>query len=188
MQAAAFNETVVPERVPAHMDDEFVWTNIDDVSSGWVAGDELAHIRPGPNVQVIHPIRHGMLAITAQRSQQAVKADLVDMWAAAIGKHLGISRSELKDYRAVVVIPDMYRRRHVRAIIEVLLADLGFSAVLLHQESVCATFGAGVSSACVVDVGASKISVSCVDEGVSVEESRWVGVGSCPGAGVHKLP
>lgn len=97
----------------------------------------------------------------------------------------------------------MYRRRHVRAIIEVLLGDLGFSAVLLHQvcllqplcnfclyvsfsvfspgiflagmmeqESVCATFGAGVSTACVVDVGASKTSVSCVEEGVSLQESR----------------
>lgn len=40
------------------------------------------------------------------------------------------------------------------------------------QESVCSTFGAGVSSACVVDVGASKTSISCVDEGISLEECR----------------
>jgi actin-related protein 8 len=171
-QAAAFNETVTPERVAAHMDDDFSWLSIDDVARGWVAGHDVDRVKPADNVRVIHPIRHGMLAITPHWSQQAVKADLADIWADAIEKHLRIPRADLGHYRAVVIIPDMYRRRHVRAAIEVLLGDLGFSAVLLHQESVCATFGAGVSSACVVDVGASKISVSCVDEGVSLEESR----------------
>ena len=40
-----------------------------------------------------------------------------------------------------------------------------FKALLLHQESVCATFGAGVSSACVVDVGGQCTSIGVVDDG-----------------------
>lgn len=155
--------------------------------------------------------RHaGHLNITKKWSQQAVKADLRDIWSKAIQKHLKVDPSEFKvgkshgglilrpwhtsaqahwpfskvthtlllpgcaqHYRTLVLVPDMCKRRHLRAIIEVLLDDLGFAAVLLHQESVCATFGAGVSSACVVDVGASKVSVSCVDEGISLEQCRY---------------
>lgn len=35
-----------------------------------------------------------------------------------------------------------------------------------------ATFGAGISHACIVDIGAQKTSVCCVDEGMCVAESR----------------
>lgn len=46
---------------------------------------------------------------------------------------------------------------------------------ILHpQESVCASFGAGLSSACVVDVGDSKASVCCIEDGVSLEQTRLV--------------
>lgn len=40
------------------------------------------------------------------------------------------------------------------------------------QESVCATFGAGVSYACVVDVGDQKTTVSCVEDGISHRKTR----------------
>ena len=53
-------------------------------------------------------------------------------------------------------------------------------AIIVHQESVCATFGSGLSSACVVDVGDQKTSVCCVEDGVSHRNSRW---GSS-----HKIP
>lgn len=45
-------------------------------------------------------------------------------------------------------------------------------AIIVHQESVCATFGSGLSSACVVDVGDQKTSLSCVEDGVSHRNSR----------------
>ena len=38
----------------------------------------------------------------------------------------------------------------------------------------CATFGTGVSSACVVDVGDEKTSVSCVEDGLSQSATRLV--------------
>ena len=40
------------------------------------------------------------------------------------------------------------------------------------QESVCATFGAGLPYACVVDVGDQKTSVCCVDDGMSQQATR----------------
>ncbi|TMS16383.1 Actin-related protein 8 [Larimichthys crocea] len=53
-----------------------------------------------------------------------------------------------------------------------LLLNMGFSAIIVHQESVCATFGSGLSSACVVDVGDQKTSLCCVEDGVSHRNSR----------------
>lgn len=46
------------------------------------------------------------------------------------------------------------------------------TAIIVHQESVCATFGSGLSSACVVDVGDQKTSLCCVEDGVSHRNSR----------------
>ena len=38
----------------------------------------------------------------------------------------------------------------------------------------CATLGVGLSSACVVDVGDHKTSISCVEDGMSLEPTRLV--------------
>lgn len=43
---------------------------------------------------------------------------------------------------------------------------------LVCQESVCATFGAGVGSACVIDVGDQKTTICCVDDGLAIPTSR----------------
>ena len=54
----------------------------------------------------------------------------------------------------------------------VLLTKIGFSQAFVIQDHVAATFGAGLSQACVVDVGDQKISVSCVEDGISHPQSR----------------
>lgn len=41
------------------------------------------------------------------------------------------------------------------------------------QESLAATYGAGISNACVVDVGATTTSIACVDEGMVIADSRY---------------
>jgi len=49
--------------------------------------------------------------------------------------------------------------------------------IVVHQESVCATFGSGLSSACIVDVGDQKTSVCCVEDGVSHRNTRYLLIG-----------
>lgn len=44
----------------------------------------------------------------------------------------------------------------------------------MFKESLAATYGAGMSSACVVDIGAKTTSVACVDEGLVMADSRYV--------------
>ena len=75
-------------------------------------------------------------------------------------------------YRAVLLVPDVFRHHHLKLFMDLLLSRLGFGAAFLHQESVCATFGSGIASACVVDVGDQKTSVTCVEDGISYKETR----------------
>lgn len=56
--------------------------------------------------------------------------------------------------------------------VDIALNGLDFFAIFVTQENVAATFGACLSSACVVDVGAEKTLISCVEDGVSLADTR----------------
>ncbi|KAJ9474973.1 Actin-like protein ARP8 [Pseudozyma hubeiensis] len=85
---------------------------------------------------------------------------------------LGIPRDEFGTCTVILVVPDLFCRSDVKALVELLLVDMGFAQACIQQESVCATFGAGLSSGCVVDMGSEKISISCVEEGLILPETR----------------
>ncbi|CAD6970439.1 unnamed protein product [Tilletia controversa] len=85
---------------------------------------------------------------------------------------LGIPRSEWSDCNVILIVPDLYSRGDVRALIELCLGPMGFAAVCVQSEGVATTFGAGVSSACVVDIGLERIGISCVEEGLVLPETR----------------
>ena len=46
--------------------------------------------------------------------------------------------------------------------------------IIQAKESLAATYGAGISNACVVNVGATITSIACVDEGLVLPETRYV--------------
>lgn len=79
---------------------------------------------------------------------------------------------ELSNYKAVLVIPDIFNRTHAKEMTNLLLNQLGFSSCFLVQDHVAAMFGSGLGFACIVDVGAEKTSISCVDEGASQASTR----------------
>ena len=129
------------------------------------------------NYHLIWPIREGRLHLLEGWAPEgstpsAMQADLAQLWTGLIEKHLHISANEFSQYHVMLLVPDQFLRKHVHLMMEVLLEQMGFTAAFLHQESVCAAFGAGLSTACVVDIGHEKVSVSCVDEGVSISRSR----------------
>lgn len=68
----------------------------------------------------------------------------------------------------------MFDRVHAKEIMSLLINRLGFEAAYLVQDHICASFGCGISCATVVDVGDQKISVSCVEDGVSYPQSRVI--------------
>lgn len=52
-----------------------------------------------------------------------------------------------------------------------ILGKMKFKSIFMHTESVMATFAMALPTACVVDVGSSKINVCCIDEGLLVPKS-----------------
>lgn len=85
---------------------------------------------------------------------------------------LGIPRQEFHLCTVILIVPDLFCRSDIKSLVELLLVDMGFAQACIQQESVCATFGAGLSSGCVVDMGSEKISISCVEEGLILPETR----------------
>jgi actin-related protein 8 len=86
---------------------------------------------------------------------------------------LKIKRKDHSKYSIVLVIPDVFQRDQVKQMINMFLITYEFSAIYVHCESVLATFGACISTACVVDIGYQKINVACVEEGVIVPNTLF---------------
>lgn len=99
----------------------------------------------------------------------------------------------LQMYSVILVIPDLYSREYVNAMVNLLLVNFGFMRICLQQvrlplslpssislpnatphpqESLSATYGAGLTSSLVVDIGATTTSIACVDEGLVIPDSR----------------
>ncbi|KAG8756654.1 actin-like protein arp8 [Ceratobasidium sp. 428] len=118
------------------------------------------------------PMRGNSLNTRDYDSAQAVISDIETIWTEALRQELKITRQQYKDLSVILVIPDYYDRFYVRELVNVLLVQMGFAQVCIQQESLCAAFGAGLSTACVVDIGAAKTSIACVDEGQVVPDTR----------------
>ncbi|XP_030640691.1 actin-related protein 8 [Chanos chanos] len=170
-QARSYNRQIRPAVLDPNS--RVKWTNTAHQPE-YLVGDEALYVNPADCYDIHWPVCRGQLNIhnKAGGSLTAVLADLEAIWSHAIQKHLEIPLKDLKYYRCILLIPDIYNRQHVKELISLLLSSMGFSAVVVHQESVCATFGSGLSSACVVDVGDQKTSVCCVEDGVSHRNSR----------------
>ncbi|KAI8806767.1 hypothetical protein BJ742DRAFT_773790 [Cladochytrium replicatum] len=124
------------------------------------------------NYRTYWPIQHGLLNVEDYSSLRACLGDIEYIWSKTLEEELGILQSEFKDHNVVLVVPDLFHRRMVKELISMLLVDMGFKGVVVQQESVCAALGAGISSVCVVDIGAQTTSVSCVEDGMCLCDTR----------------
>ncbi|XP_050067161.1 actin-related protein 8 [Anopheles maculipalpis] len=168
-QIAAFNRRSQPELVA---DSETEWH--DKHGSDVVIGEDVLLLKPDGDYNVHFPIRRGELNLHGGvgGSLFGVMTDLQTIWEYVLHTRLQIEPSEMRQYRAVLVIPDIYNRAHLREFVTLLLNHIGFGCCFLVQDHVAATFGAGLGYACVVDVGDEKTSVSCVEDGISHPNTR----------------
>ncbi|KAH8832688.1 hypothetical protein DL96DRAFT_1583022 [Flagelloscypha sp. PMI_526] len=105
-------------------------------------------------------------------SLQILLSDLETLLRHAIRDLLEISPKQHSELSVVLVVPDLYEKNYLREVSNLLLVTLGFKQLCVQQESMAATYGAGITSACVVNLGGSYSTVACVDEGLVVPESR----------------
>lgn len=178
--AANFNRRQQPEDIPDHNDPyRKEWLDVSDARSlrPVYAGDDALKLPLGDkfNRYVLrYPIANGQFndRSAAYASPQQLLGDIQEVVA-----H-GLAQAEIREplaaLKAVLVIPDLYDKTYVETWLALLLRLIGFGKVAVLQEAVSATFGAGASSACVVDVGAHTTSITCVDEGLAINDSRIV--------------
>ena len=82
---------------------------------------------------------------------------------------MAIPATSFSNYAVVAVLPDSFSHREIEEITNILLLRLDFKEIFFHRESVSACFGAGITTGCVVDVGASKTQITAVFEGLLYE-------------------
>ncbi|ETN42462.1 uncharacterized protein HMPREF1541_01618 [Cyphellophora europaea CBS 101466] len=149
------------------------WT---DVSSKpeFVTGMDALRIpdESTPRYRLYWPIRHGWVNEADYSSARFLWEDIRIIIQEAIRSQLGVQPGDLNQYSCVIAIPDYYERTYVTTLLDMALTIFSFSKVSFIQESLAASFGCGMMTACIVDIGHQKTSISCVEDGMIVENSR----------------
>ncbi|KAI9844286.1 MAG: actin-like protein arp8 [Sclerophora amabilis] len=174
---ANYNRRTPPEKISEHNDPLRIdWTELSPnpkAAPEYFTGEAALRIpdESKPRYKLFWPLRHGTHNEHDYASKTLLYEDISIIIEDAI-KQIGVRKKEWRQYECVYVIPDLYERLYVTSALEMLLREFGLARVCFLQESLGATFGAGYSSACVVDVGAQKTSICCVEEGMCIENSR----------------
>lgn len=174
-----YNKRTPPETISEHNDPMRIdWTEIPTPSEqapDFFTGKEALRIpdHSSPKYKLFWPLQRGWYNERDYNKKTQLYEDISVIIEEAIKQQLNLRKKrDWAQYGCVFVIPDLYERQYVIQVLEMLMRDFGFARVCFIQESLAATFGAGYTSACVVDIGAQKTSICCVEEGMCVENSR----------------
>lgn len=180
--AISFNRKASPDIISEHHDISRIdWTEIstDDTKSSKPNNLFVGHAAlripddSQPRYQLFWPLRYGYFNETAYLSREQMLCDFSLVLEEAFKSQLGLSQKrQWSQYSCVFVIPDLFDRNYVTTVLDILLREFGLNRVCFFQESVAGSFGAGHPSCCLVDVGAQKTSICCVDDGMCIEDSR----------------
>ncbi|KAI0602872.1 putative chromatin remodeling complex subunit [Biscogniauxia sp. FL1348] len=176
-----YNRRTESEEIPLHNDPlQIDWTDIksledpDSVASCFI-GNAAQRVPDdsNPKFKLWWPIQHGWLNEDDYATAEHLYDDFETLLDKAIRQELGLTKnSAWRNYSCVFVIPDLYDKRYVELVLKSCMTWFEFSRICFIQESMAATFGAGYTQACVVDVGAQKTSIACVEDGLCIEDSR----------------
>ncbi|RDX94790.1 Actin-related protein 9, partial [Mucuna pruriens] len=133
-----------------------------------ICGEEALRISPTEPYCLCRPIRRGHLNISQHYSMQQVLDDLRTIWDWILIEKLHIPRNERNMYSAVLVMPETFDNREIKEILSLVLQELCFGSAVVHQEGLAAVFGNGLSTACVVNIGAQMTSLICIEDGGSL--------------------
>lgn len=170
-----FNRVQTSEKIPDHNDSQRVaWITSVPPGKNTYFGSDVFLLSDSvmQEFEVRWPFRGTRFNCDDRKEMPALLNDISAIWQWALEAELELKRSEFKNMGAVLVVPDLADRVYIRELVQILLVDMGFKQVAVHQEGVSASFGAQMSNACVVDVGAVKTSISCIEDGMIVPDTR----------------
>lgn len=176
-----YNRRADPEVIPVHNDPlQVEWTDVksledpNSVASCFI-GNEAQRVPDdsNPKFKLWWPIQNGWMNEDDYTAAEHLYDDFETLLDKAIRQELGLTKnSSWKHYSCVFIIPDLYDKKYVEQVLRSCMNWFEFSKTCFIQESMAATFGAGYTQACVVDVGAQKTSITCVEDGLCIEDSR----------------
>ncbi|EHK96229.1 putative actin-related protein 8 [Glarea lozoyensis 74030] len=174
-----YNRRTTPDVILQHNDPlQIEWTDVNTLEKSAAAcfsGHDAWRVPDDskPSFRLFHPMQLGQFHEKDYTSEEHLMSDFETILESAIRKELGLEKmSDWEQYHCVVVIPDLYDKKYVQFLLNWCLNIVEFKQVAFIQESLAATYGAGYSSACIVDVGAQKTSICCVEDGMCIEDSR----------------
>ncbi|KAI1212368.1 actin-related protein, ARP8 class [Annulohypoxylon truncatum] len=176
-----YNRRTESEEIALHNDPlQIEWTDVKsledpDSAASCFIGHAAQRIPDdsNPKFKLWWPIQHGWLNEDDYTTAEHLYDDFETLLDKAIRQELGLTRnSAWKNYSCVFVIPDLYDKKYVEQVLKSCMTWFEFNKICFIQESMAATFGAGYTQACVVDVGAQNTSIACVEDGLCVEDSR----------------
>ena len=174
-----YNKRAPPETISEHNDPLRIdWTELPanpHEAPRFFTGHEALRLpdKSRPRYKLYWPLRHGWFNESDYKDKKSLYDDVSTIIEAALKSELSLPRRrDWPQYSCIFIIPDLYEKRYVTQALDMLMRDFGFSRVAFIQESLAATFGAGYTQACVVDIGAQKTSICCVEEGMCIENSR----------------
>ncbi|KAI0343316.1 actin-like ATPase domain-containing protein [Trametopsis cervina] len=171
--ATTFNEQFTPETIP-ESNDPFRVDWVSSAEEEHIVGEKALRLSD-PEAQgyfLRWPISGGNFNTRDYSSRQFVLNDVETIIGDTLREKLNITPNIYKDYSVVLVIPDFYDRNYVENMCQILLRSMGFKQLCVQQESLAATYGAGISNGCVVDMGAATTSIACVDDGLVIPDTR----------------
>lgn len=133
-----------------------------------IFGEDALKIPPSESYCLSHPIRRGHFNISQDYSLHQVLEDLRTIWNWILTEKLHINPRDRHLYSAILVLGETFDNREIKEMLSIVLCDLGFSTAVIHQEALAAAFGNGLSTSCVVNIGAQVTQVVCVEDGVAL--------------------
>ena len=128
-QIAAFNRRVTPEVQSPGVSE---WIKSDQEI---IVGDEILSLNPDDDYNTHFPYKRGDLNVHPGPggSLRAVVADLKTIWEYVLREKMNVPLRDLKHYRAVLIIPDIYNRWYLKELTTLLLCEMGFGGCFLLQ-------------------------------------------------------
>ena len=171
------NRRTTYETITEHNDTlriEWTDTMLNGKPREYITGKDALRIPDlsNPRYKLYWPIRHGWVNEADYKSARFLREDIQIIIEEAVKSQLGLGPKDWPQHSCVIAIPDYYERKWVINLLEMAISDFQFARVSFIQESLAASFGAGVMTACIVDIGAQKTSISCLEDGMVVDESR----------------
>jgi len=179
--------THIPENLPSPADkwttnlSELIASNINEYLSGnqfsfvdvsskpdYLVGQAAININKNDGYLLQYPLKHGYFNVSAEQSVGTVLDNLEKIFEFALIERLKIPKSKFSQYSVILVIPDLFNRSEVKGYLDILLKRLSLKSAYIQQESVLASFAYALNCACVVDIGAQKTNVCCVDDGAII--------------------